>query len=1734
MSQSYDDEDIIPPSPGNAREWLEFLAQQQDRPTRMHPIASSETFCHGHSPLPLTHGYGSAGEATPYDDCLLARTTQQSRRSASQASTIASSSKMTLDDELPAGVLDSPIAADRETLSQPLPSIAPLTQEELEIAGVVRYDIAAVLSDTPQRSSSRCSAGPRSGRGTPVGDQEIPPASSPLTPVSALSPITSPRRSTPRRAGMDDDHTVMLDQAAALLVHQQEEERGPYAHALRKRTAMQKNPYSLEQLKYKASLKRYNWSDAVVTLPRIRDVLPEGASIPDSTQDQTVRTRVAPELQDFIVRESQESVVITPEMQAQRKAALVRRREARAWRKAEAKRKQEALRKAAEDAGGLITSDSDDDCGLAAPVLARRKPPRASTQPARKRPRPRPVLRTEQEAPSTEPLLNGVSSPHVPSPARPAIVPLSSDHESDDEATHAERRLQRRQTSPQSAVSLSDSDLEAKEVNMRVGGRASRFELKGSKGRALRGMMPATFFRSAQNDLKRMADERRQKHAHLSTNHDLDGADGLQRAVIIRKRKPAQGARPIILDGAAFTDDSDSDERPPRALSTDSGSSNDERFAEQDDMAWITRFAQGRPEPRQAPPQSSRKRKRHRPRQYHHRSPLAARDINLDTSPRQPNRATVRKVIRHDHKRPPLRLDTQESLFGHFSIRPRSAKTRRQRGSAHRERQSPADFDGAEAHDDHRLETSLPSVTPRTSNGLLELDTLHNNTPARPLDESPSQDWLSVTGFTYDFGLERISAHCAFSASTYLGKGSLQEVLDASQSIGMRHLFAFDTFFDISMDSRALLSALPAMFDAVFDRVQLASAINGMSSNDCAIAASSILDVLHFFGLAIGSHTSVSYRHIALIDAVLGSLEHLEERQSLLPESTPQLVQLLAGLEWATIDFSLQAVRALTDLQSQDGVLLLARLEATVTNALSRLLRQLFGIGLTKLAAFVKGLHQMEANSKTSLEDYTTQLWICLINFALDAPPSTRQLCDPQKFWLMVEDELEWHLAESSMQQDTLAARIAANEARACTAMLLCALSQFDRWGMSDSPPRLPARWAAINVAFTSIDIKDLETSSSMLSHSALSRRDGYIWTLCARCLICSERWGWSMEMQTGIIQQVYDMLNARKLAPLATDRGHDLPVLVQSLPCKSVPGLDPDRDSALHILLKLLLKTAEDLEVLSPSRKAKTLTPLLMRISPMRTISSASTTDQLNHKQLSMLVNHYCLFLTIMSLKLGSPNSHLRRFWAVSAFPKADQAARKLQLRAILLLAGTFHRMTLSLEPILAVVFANMRTLLHEHETASRDFENLHRDLISTDRFATGKLGNDEARLYAKLSTRSADAARMFAIVQHLIGSILQIACNSSGQDAAYPPEALFDECWTSSPLNRPALVFHRSAGPVIIGALQSVLDLRRAAICKQLSQAERSQDEYGSLDIDFDDPALAELLGAPGSQRAPMPSQETAAQRLHTQDNRLIEFATRMILPGLASNVVNFVPQSRHWSAETVMTVFNDDHVARAHLEALVKCWVGYCHLAVAHNSRQWSDYVRPGPHSLHRIVQQSHRREVAVLFINEMVCLEPVTLQHFGNEIILAWLQAISRPTLTQAHRNLTRMIFGRLRMHALLLDAVPAAEGESSSEREDMDMLADNLEYARVPLLSGIFKNINRELTEGRPSVPAGQLFACMHGLLQSMNDYRKDLKTTVSTERQANYELFCRAVIGLLQERIPSVDEHSVSSLKLFV
>jgi hypothetical protein len=525
-----------------------------------------------------------------------------------------------------------------------------------------------------------------------------------------------------------------------------------------------------------------------------------------------------------------------------------------------------------------------------------------------------------------------------------------------------------------------------------------------------------------------------------------------------------------------------------------------------------------------------------------------------------------------------------------------------------------------------------------------------------------------------DFDIPFLPSGKVFSASCYLGRGWLHELLSVLSGTPLPHpppRFEVDghelSSVSTALDYTVFLPYACDSFAKVLDDPQVMPHASFVKWNTDMHAICSLASWISTFATGNDAHlirtASLEYSGsmIARIDTVLG--DSGEQAKSLSPTTL--------CLQWFAIEL---LVRTCWSAMGNDEDLATA-VSARLVGFTTRLLQ----IGVQAAVSPVLG-------NDESLDDYSlypcaAELWICLIH--LGAAHGTTAAAPGTSRLPSMVDILQQSLAAS---ESSAQGSLHASEEIWGTLFGLCALSQFSAHGVSTSTSRQSTSWEIVLLALERIRLVADPQVDSSLSTRNLRRRDAYVRLVVSRCFLLHQRWHWRLDddASAAVFRRLVEIFKSRRFADLRGEIA-GFPAFVQENDAHLL-AQHASTDSAFSIFLKLIYASAQQMRppAMRDEEYLGRIKKLLSLITPVGSVQTSD--DNTTQQQLSMLYNRFGALALAMRVLPSAENVHYRvslarRYVDVG---RAAAATRAVCIRAATLLALQALDMALPVAPAL------------------------------------------------------------------------------------------------------------------------------------------------------------------------------------------------------------------------------------------------------------------------------------------------------------------------------------------------------------------------------------------------------------------------------------------------------------------
>ena len=1116
---------------------------------------------------------------------------------------------------------------------------------------------------TNTKSGSAVAAMPPAITEDSDGDLELPPV---IQPVQTVSPTTG---ASPNSGLVDANPKLRVPEPVVSLIQSPSPPPLARGRSLRQRTAVQKQPYTMEFARFATAAVKNQWSGIVIT---------DGLNTKDKAQhasDRPAKPKAIDTLGGWLVPEDgQVEQVVTQgdddsgtyELQrASSEAAADGRAEKRKRSKVtnpssgdmrSAERPKFVWNVAAADDASTsaltyeeLVAIRDANAKHAARMAAGRDS-RADFAVGRSRHgEDETVTRrsrsSSEPAPSTQQSRSARSAPSRKK-RRTKITSSSSRHGQPRSQEAHGGKVFDVQTSDEDRSHAAGSeafDVDSSDSDSQGGGESperpaaaempeDRFKLTGKRKRAIKGMMPNSWIKKAERDLLAMREEK--KHGkRVREVVDVDSADEddeddmTNNAGRARVRRNADLAdRPM-----RFAIDISSDE----ALSSQDEAEDDEAHQQLElqeaSMTWADQN------------HSNRKsntaywdgvidrifvRQKHGTGAGKRRQAVKQRDPQLTlphttgkasygdiASPRTPHaqdqlqrKRKPKRQQRLHFVKPAVQLDTEAAIFSEL-------------------RGPKADIDNSRG---------VPQAADSAA-------------PLVPNIASRADDLTTFSRFTFDYGLDRLPAGLRFAQETYIARGHLRNLLGptvAGAAIEDRRSSCRS--FGISLDHDMRIADFIDFFPLICDNIVNAVSADGYQPN----LHDEVCEVMRFtssFMMDCDAQDEVA--------RVQTALDEIDSRLLLWKLSTNASETSVAHAtlvwRWCQLEYALRMHGKCRSRRDESRP---PQIAGDITDAVTALLECLLTIGLHRVT---QTLRTASESADAILDDVICEVWVALLHVTSLEHRHTAFTQD--YLWKGVIGQLQQHARQHGIHP-VLRGEIASHAACA-----LSALSQFTQTGLCIGQPSISPFWPIVLDIIDTIKPQELNAAYVNMDNVGKTRASRYIWCIFARCLVLSSRWNWPVLEQSKLFGRLFDIFNARELQDFSIDGEAAFPAFLAAYNghIDDKPG---HSDSVFVLFLRLIAKAGSECVADGSDRARTMLNRVLMRVTPMRErlpfLQNQPALSKRKHR--SSLVNHYALLLVLMTLDSASTAKRLTRMQNLLAFEEADFAARQECLKAI------------------------------------------------------------------------------------------------------------------------------------------------------------------------------------------------------------------------------------------------------------------------------------------------------------------------------------------------------------------------------------------------------------------------------------------------------------------------------------
>ncbi|KDQ06855.1 hypothetical protein BOTBODRAFT_140680 [Botryobasidium botryosum FD-172 SS1] len=711
-----------------------------------------------------------------------------------------------------------------------------------------------------------------------------------------------------------------------------------------------------------------------------------------------------------------------------------------------------------------------------------------------------------------------------------------------------------------------------------------------------------------------------------------------------------------------------------------------------------------------------------------------------------------------------------------------------------------------------------------------------------------------------------------------------------------------------------------------------------------------------------------------------------------------------------------------------------------------------------------------------------TELWVRLIHLVLCYTGVQRGVTPSDEFWKRIDVAID-------TQKDTPKSELEKSERMWRAVFSICAISYLSPLGMVSSQPRLGSYWTLLAKALGYVRLTADERLDASLPKSIILMRDRYIRLVLARCLVLATKWQWRFANAAPLFHILADIFRSRKYANLRGE-GSNFPTFITDRQDSErlLRSYDP-RDASFDIFLKFMMQAGEDhqqdtAEGQDSADRIRQLRKILSMMVPVSATPFSRDNPPLKG-EISMLYNRLSSVIVALRLQPSSSSSRVHQARRYVEFSTADWNSRQACVRAMMYMALDHINLHLDLQDVISWLSMMTSTLMVELQTV---------DL--------GLKKGDDTRLQRQRGS-------LIVLIQLLLGSVRFILEAPKPDDdgvAAYPNPELLQASWLSE-IFKSSLIDDPRTGDEIRRFIQTFLDARTKALPpprRPLLALEDSQEDYGDIDFDLNDPGLiAALEGDAEGGGQPDPLREL--------DLKVAKIMDSVISPGIYRLLrQHFTMGVRR--REGTQSLEHDDN--------WIVCWAGCGEVLVRNGLRDWSAYFQLGSESWGKISDPNGRRRVGLRFMSTVLHLDPMAYMAHKDRFIEMWFQAIVTPAFTIEHQYVSAVLSIDAFQHPLFHELPIVTQG-------DFNLSIAELRRQRPAILKCVFRNLADRIAEeperdARFKVKNEAGRAALLEMLYAMKDHLQSMQQD-DTGRPL-YTQFCTEVVQCLQDHLLTADD----------
>ncbi|KAG2141299.1 Mus7/MMS22 family-domain-containing protein, partial [Suillus clintonianus] len=852
---------------------------------------------------------------------------------------------------------------------------------------------------------------------------------------------------------------------------------------------------------------------------------------------------------------------------------------------------------------------------------------------------------------------------------------------------------------------------------------------------------------------------------------------------------------------------------------------------------------------------------------------------------------------------------------------------------------------------------------------------------------------------TVDLGIDSLPSGISFSAGTYIGRGSLHQLI--CLITGHTQPVAPTPYvirgFDLGPDTSVhiLTTVFAPLCDQLADDVLKGHEWTAAAGKDWELAMRTVCQLVSWQCLSIGDQEFSSLE--LTIHETMGSL-------------------VARVLEADLHHFSLLVCWFAVELAARITHAARTRRGSSETRELFKfallLMRPLTDVDLREtLESFKEPDGPLETNS-TPVQ--VVESWICLFHLLINCTSESPGKLSSEPFWLLFKQ-----LIQDEALSFTTA--VEASEYVWRNMFSFCALSQFSVHGMSTSLSRIAPSWDTVLATLKLISLVADPQKDALTNTASLNKRDEYVSVIASRCFLLWKRWHWSLDDAMIMFNHLVEIFRSRRFASLR----HEQPKFMQFMVQRDISLLSvQDRgDNVFEVLLKMIVQVAQADSTSDAENKQRDIQvkKMLNMVVPVGSVSSTRAIQPTGHES-SMLFNRLNAMAVAIHLDPSTSNVRHRVGQARRCvnFKEAHDFTRAVCIRGIEHICAIMRHHCVQLGDILSWLAEVTDILLDEYQ---------------------------EARALTSKENMNIVKNKTVEMIKGLLTSVVRMieTCSLDTMDERheYPDPGFLEGPWVKdvfSPKNPIAIENDSSAACQEV--VSAFLDARMKALPRPVAPPilpsvdnQESQDEYDKFFIDLNDPEILAALGDEPAQTSGMEwkrKEEAVCKVCGPLSSAIFRVVCRYVVDSPAPSRVD----SRRETADR-----------------WIDCWVGVGNVLV-HNGSSWKNHMHLGPESWERIPDPLWRRRVGLRFCLALLRLDSKAYNAYEDYFIEVLL-ASTVPSKTTIEHEYASIVFTLDGLRHPLLRGVLA---EPSTGSSTFKISLEEYSTMRQTLIESVFTNV----------------------------------------------------------------------------